>query len=361
MIDPGRIYDDLETDERADALPGLVKRRRCIFITIAVILMAVLLIAPCIGYIDIPIQDILTCIFTLDTTSEYGSTVWNIRLVRIVAGLLAGAGLALCGVVMQCILRNPLASPYTLGLSNASAFGAALAIIAAGAGSMATSQIYVDNPYVTTLFAFVFSMIATGVILVLTKATRVSAETMVLAGIAISAIFTALLSLIQYLSTPEQLGNIVSWTFGDLGRATWSLDLFVFAALLLIGAYFMTKRWDYNALDLGEDTAKGLGVNVERERIVGLVLTSFLCSMIVSFFGVIAFIGLLAPHIARMLIGGDHRYLIPASMIIGAAVLIVADLIGKTVIWPYILPVGILTSMLGGPLFIYLLVRRYRQ
>ncbi len=282
-------------------------------------------------------------------------------MVRIVGALLAGAGLAVAGVVMQCILRNPLASPFTLGISSASAFGASFAIIFLGAGSSMTSIVSINNPYITTLCAFLFSLLATGAILLLTRVTRVSAETMILAGIAISVMFSAGLSFMQYIATDSQLGNIVAWTFGDLGKATWSWNALIILVLLPVALYFFYKRWDYNALDAGEDTAKGLGVNTERERIIGMVLSSVLSAFIVSFFGIIAFIGLLGPHMARMIIGSDHRYLLPLSIILGAIILIIADGVGQVILYPSVIPVGIITSMLGGPLFIYLLIRRYRK
>jgi iron complex transport system permease protein len=290
-----------------------------------------------------------------------GGVIWNIRMVRIFGALFAGAGLAVAGVVMQCILRNPLASPFTLGISSAAAFGASFAIIFLGAGSSMTSTVSINNPYVTTICAFLFSLLATGAILLLTKVTRVSAETMILAGVAISVMFSAGLSFMQYIATDSQLGNIVAWTFGDLGKATWSWNALIILVFLPVALYFFYKRWDYNALNAGEDTAKGLGVNTERERLVGMILTSVLSAFIVSFFGIIAFVGLLGPHIARMIIGSDHRYLIPLSIILGAIILIIADGVGRVILYPSVIPVGIITSMLGGPLFIYLLIRRYRK
>jgi iron complex transport system permease protein len=324
------------------------------------VLIVCIIIAAQNGPISIPFGDVVKYLFTFDT-SGMGGTIWNIRMVRIIAAIAAGAGLAVAGVVMQCILRNPLASPFTLGISNASAFGASFAIIFLGAGSSLTNVVSISNPYVTTICAFLFSLLATGSILVLTKVTRVSAETMILAGIAISVMFSAGLSFMQYIATDSQLGNIVAWTFGDLGKATWSWNSIILLAFLPVVLYFFYKRWDYNALEAGEDTAKGLGVNTERERIIGMLLTSVLSSVIVSFFGIIAFIGLLGPHIARMIIGSDHRYLIPLSVILGAIILLVADGVGQVILYPAVIPVGIITSMLGGPLFIYLLVRRYRK
>ena len=356
---------DLHIDEPLECSGAMnkykihVKRKVWIIIISLVSLFLIVFFAANLGTIDIPFLDVLRYLFTFDNAGP-GKVVWNIRMVRIVACILVGSGLAIAGTVMQCILRNPLASPYTLGLSSAAAFGASFAIIFLQAGSSYSSLIAIDNPYVVTLSAFLFSLLATGIILLLTKITRVTAETMVLAGVAISAIFAAGLSFMQYIASDAQLANIISWTFGDMGRSTWTFNIILFAVLMPVSIYFLYRRWDYNAMDSGEETAKGLGVNTEKERIIGMVLSALLSSVIVSFFGIIAFIGLLGPHIVRMIIGGDHRYLIPGAMIIGAVILLVSDIVGMYAMYPLALPVGIITSMLGGPLFIYLLIRRYR-
>ena len=355
------FYDVDERESSPEDYGRYYKGRRKILAALLLSLAAIVLAFPFFGPVEIPWTKVLECIFTFDTSSGEGKIVWNVRMVRLIGGVLAGAGLAVCGVVMQCILRNPLASPYTLGLSNAAAFGAAFSVVFIGTGSMASSFISIDNPFVTTLSAFFFSLVATGVIVLLTRITRVSAETMVLAGVAISAIFSALLSFTQYVATDSQLGNIVSWMFGNIGKATWSWDLIIFGILVPATAYFMLKRWDYNAMDAGDTTAKSLGIDTRRERIIGMTVSALLCSVIVSFFGIIAFVGLLGPHIARMIIGGDHRYLIPASMAIGALVIVISDQIGMNILAPEVVPVGIITSMVGGPLFIYLLVRGYRK
>jgi iron complex transport system permease protein len=356
------IYEDDEDDSNqiSGKYKRFVKRKRLFLLLGLLLLVLCVIIAAQNGPIDISFTDVVRYIFTFDTVGT-GSVIWNIRMVRIIGALCAGAGLAVAGVVMQCILRNPLASPFTLGISSSAAFGASFAIIFLGAGSSMTSTVSINNPYVTTVCAFLFSLAATGSILLLTKITRVSAETMILAGVAISAMFSAGLSFMQYIATDSQLGNIVAWTFGDLGKATWSWNSLILLVLLPVVLYYFYKRWDYNAMDAGEDTAKGLGVNTERERIVGMVLSSVLSAFIVSFFGIIAFIGLLGPHIARMIIGSDHRYLIPLSIILGAIILVAADGIGQVILYPSVVPVGIITSMLGGPLFIYLLIRRYQR
>ncbi len=354
------IYDDGDGEaiHNSSLYRGYVRKKGLMMFLALIILFVCIIIAAHNGPLNISSSDIIRYLLTFDNDGM-GGVIWNIRMVRIIGAILAGSGLAVAGVVMQCILRNPLASPYTLGISSAAAFGASFAIIFLNAGSSITSTVSISNPYVTTISAFLFSLLATGAILLLTKLTRVSSETMVLAGVAISAMFAAGLSFMQYLATDSQLGNIIMWTFGDLGKATWSWNTLIMAVLLSVTLYFYYKRWDYNAMEAGEETAKGLGVHTERERILGMVLASVLSAVIVSFFGIIAFIGLLGPHIARMIIGSDHRHLIPLSIILGAIILIVADGVGQVILYPSVIPVGIITSMLGGPLFIYLIIRRY--
>lgn len=362
--DSDEIYD-LRSEDAQDSsatfkdYKSYVKKKFRFIVLSLIALVVAIVVAANIGAVDIPFLDVVKYLFTFDTEG-LGRIVWDVRMKRILACVLVGAGLAVAGVIMQCILRNPLASPYTLGLSSAAAFGASFAIVFLQAGSTLTSGIIIENPYVVTICAFLFSLLATVIILLLTRVTKVSAETMVLAGIAINAIFSAGLSFMQYIASDAQLANIVSWTFGDMGRATWDWNLIVFAVLLPIALYFIYRRWDYNAIDSGEETAKGLGINTERERTIGMVLSVLISSVIVSFFGIIAFIGLLGPHIARMIIGGDHRYLIPAAMVFGSLILLVSDVIGMNIMSSMVIPVGIVTSMLGGPLFIYLLIRRYR-
>ncbi len=327
-------------------------------ILVTVITAAVTLV---VGNINEDLGEIFKALFTFDKSTKEGRFVWLIDLPMIVIALVVGAGLSLSGTVMQCILKNPLASPYTLGLSSAAAFGAAFAIIFLGSGNSALGSISIDNPYVTMACAFAFSMLATGTILLLTRMTNISAETMVLSGIAIGAIFSAGLSLMQYFADSVQLSAMVSWSFGDLNHSDWKWDFIMLMILLPIAAFFVLKRWDLNSLDAGDEVAKGLGVNTERFRTVSLIVTAFLSAMLVSRYGVIAFIGLIGPHIARMIVGSDHRYLIPMSMVMGGCILLIANCIGANIARPMVLPVGLLTSLLGGPMFIYLLIRRYRR
>lgn len=331
------------------------RRKRLLVALLVVAVAAAVFIALSIGSIKIPFSRVLSSLLLFDRSGQ-GRIVWDVRLVRVLAALLVGASLSLSGTMMQSVLRNSLASPYTLGLSSAAAFGASVAIVFFGAGTSTTSTIIVSDIFTVAASAFAFSLLSTAAILILTLLTTITAEGMVLAGIAIGSIFSAGLTLMQYLANSVQLSAIVSWTFGDLGRANWrslSIIASALAPILLLSLFF---RWDFNAMDSGEDTAKGLGVRTSALRIGGMLASSILSAVVVSSFGTIAFIGLLGPHIARRLFGGDHRFLLIASPLIGALVLLASDTLARTILSPMVLPVGILTSLLGGPLFISLLI-----
>ena len=255
----------------------------------------------------------------------------------------------LAGCILQAVLRNPLASASTLGVSQGATFGAAVAIIGLGlsqAGSWAIP-----------LCSFLGSLLVAAVILGLSQFKQISSEGIVLAGVAISSMLTGATTLLQYFADEVALSSLVFWTFGDLGSTDWqSLRGMALAVLLLIG-YCYLHRWDYNALLSGEETALSLGIHVRRLTLTNVVLTCFVCSVIVSHVGLINFIGLVAPHIVRMVVGNNYIYLIPGSVLAGAALLLLSDLAARVIIMPVILPIGALTAFLGGPLFLYLLFK----
>lgn len=340
-------------------------RRSFVIISLAGIMVIVALITLKLDVGSIGLTDLIRII--LDKNNPANSTadvilVWDLYLPRILCGILAGFGLGIAGAVMQCVLRNPLGSPYTLGLSNAAAFGASIGIILGGGLIIGQSNAVITytNPYFITVCAFVSAMVATGIIIALVRFTSVSAETMVLAGVAISSIFSAGISALQYIFNDSALSLIVFWQFGSLGKAGWTELAIIAVAVIAISAFFIWKRWDLNALDNGSDIAQSLGIDVNRFRLIVLFMSALLTAVIVSFMGVIAFIGLLGPHMVRLAIGGDHRYVLPGSMVVGAIILLVSDCVGQTLL-PFVMPVGIITSFLGGPLFLYLLIRGYRK
>ncbi len=295
--------------------------------------------------------------------------VWNIRLPRIAAAVVTGWGLGVSGLMTQSLLRNPLASPFTLGMSHGAMFGAAFAIVFLEAGAVDTSALYTagrgdfmfSGLYAVTLCAFTGAMIATGVILLLARVRKMSASAVILAGVAMASLFMSGTVLIQYFATEVEIASVVFWTFGDVARSNWREIAFLAVATAMVVLYFMRRRWDLNALLAGEETAQGLGVNVTRLRLVGMFLASLLVALATAFHGIIAFLGLLAPHISRRLVGGDHRLLVPCSGLVGALLLIAADTIGRLVVGSGTLPVGVLTSFMGAPLFLYLLMRGTRS
>lgn len=289
--------------------------------------------------------------------------VWDLRVPRMLSCILAGFALGIAGAVMQCVLRNPLGSPYTLGISNASAFGAAMGIIVLGGGTIlgqSTVNMTISNPYIVTVSAFLWAIIATGIIVLLVKITKVSPEAMVLAGVALSSIFSAGISLLQYMYNEYALSTIVFWQFGSMGKAGWDDLRFISVVALFSISFFLYNRIDYNALDSGDEVAASLGVNVERLRILSLTVAALVTASVVAFMGIVAFVGLLGPHIVRRFVGNDHRYLLLGSMFLGAIILLISDCIGQ-VAFDFTIPVGIITSFLGGPLFLYLLIMSYRK
>jgi iron complex transport system permease protein len=332
-----------------------------LFLLVMVFVLSILAINA--GSAKLNPYDILKSIIGKGTDTS-NIVIWRIRLPRILGAIIAGTGLAVSGCVMQNNLRNPLASPSTLGISSAAAFGANIAIIVLGAGSIQSSSadaVIINNPYLVTISAFICSVIAMLIVLMLAKLRGSLPETIVLAGVALSSLFSAGTTLIQYFADDVEVAAAVFWTFGDLGRISWKE---VYIMIVIIGLsliYFMLRRWDYNALNSGEEAAKSLGVNVERVRLGGLLVSSIVTAVAVSFLGIIGFIGLIAPQIMRRLIGGDHRFLIPMSAITGAVLLLFSDTLARTIIAPIILPVGAITSFFGAPLFLYLLLRGYKK
>ena len=322
----------------------------------------IFIISLYIGPTDVTIGEIFKNIFSADGSWE-GYVIHDIRLKRSIAAILAGIGLGVSGAVMQCVLKNPLGSPYTLGISNSAAFGAALGIMVLGGGivtGQSVSSYIIENPYIVTISAFMFSLLATGAIILSMRIFNASPETMLLTGMALSAIFSAGIAFLQYQANELALSAIVFWQFGDLEKISWDNMWFVATIVMIAFAYLYLKRWDLNAMDLGDDIAHGLGINVPRVRILVLLLSAVMTSIIVSFVGIIGFIGLLAPHLSRKLVSNDKCLLIPTSAILGALVLLIALMLSENA-FGFTVPIGIVTSFIGGPLFLWILYGRYSK
>ena len=318
-------------------------------IGLTVLLLVTILLSLRAGSYETPVAELVKGIFGASADKKINLIVQNNRLPRILTAILAGSGLGLAGCILQAVLRNPLASSSTLGVSQGATFGAAFAIVVLGLGA--------TDKFGIPLCAFVGSIAVALVILGLSKFRQVSPEGIVLAGVAISSMFTGATTLIQYFANEVQLATLVFWTFGDLGNTGWQELGTMGIVVGVLCVYCFIHRWDYNALLGGEETAISLGVNVKRLTLVGMVLCCLCSSVVVSNVGLISFIGLVAPHIVRMVVGNNHVYLIPGSILGGATLLLLGDLFARTVISPVILPIGAITSFLGGPLFLYLLFK----
>ncbi|RFB68019.1 MULTISPECIES: iron ABC transporter permease [unclassified Herbaspirillum] len=281
------------------------------------------------------------------------SLLQQLRLPRIVMAVVAGAGLALAGVAMQGITRNPLVSPYTVGISPAAAFGASLAILS-GATGVAGAW---SGLYLTVAAAFASAVLCATLVLAFSALRGVSATMLVLGGVGLTYLFSALTASVQFVATEQQLAAIVQWTFGSLNGSTWN-EVAVAGGVLLLGAPLLQwHAWALNAFAAGgDDIAASLGFAVGRVRTVVTVVAVMITAAVVSFTGVIGFVGLVAPHIARLLIGGDHRWLLPFSAIVGALLVLLSDMAGRLLFAPVIIPVGIVVAYVGVPLFLHLLL-----
>lgn len=335
------------------------KKLLALLITIALLLVAVVISAGT-GSIKLTPWEVISTLFGGGDSLSRVALFEN-RLPRTVAAILVGAALGMSGAVMQCVLNNPLASASTLGVSQGAAFGAAVGIIVFGGGVTATGGAYavqIDNPYIVTLCAFVCGSASTVVIVAISRLRRdLGPGALVLAGVALSSLFTGGSTLLQYFADDTQLGAVVFWTFGDLGSTNWSELAMLLAVDVAALIYFLLKRWDYNAIHSGSDTAASLGVNVKTVTLVSMTVCTVASALAVSFVGIISFIGLVAPHAMRRFVGDDYRWLLPCSAAGGALLLILADLVSRVLIAPTILPVGAITSFLGAPVFLYLLLK----
>ena len=289
--------------------------------------------------------------------------IWRIRLPRVLAAIIAGAGLSVAGLVMQTTLNNSMASPSTLGVSNAAVFGANLSIIVFAGGFLSTGNNIQSfdvgaNPYATSLLAFVFSTASILLILGLCTVRSFSPNVVVLAGIAVGAVWTAATTILQFYATDVGLSAAVVWSFGDLGRATYRTDAIMAVTVVAGLVFFMLMSWKYKALLSGEATAKTMGIRVEGLRFVTLLLASVITAACVSFLGVIGFVGVICPHVTKKLLGQDHRVTIPVSCLMGSLLLLLADTLSRSLGSGSALPVGAITSLLGAPFFIAIIFSR---
>ena len=308
-----------------------------------------------IGPIKLGIPEIIHSLLTQGNDTIH-VVIWEYRLPWTLMALLVGGALGLAGLEMQTILNNPLASPYTLGISAGAGFGAALAYVL---GVRVIPSVPLE--FVVPINAFVFAFLTCMLIMFIGKIRGFTSETLVLGGIAISFMFQSLLALLEYYASEETLQAIVFWLFGSLTKSSLFKAQIVFLVLLIVTVLLLMKSWKITALRLGDEKAKSLGVDTETLRVEVLIYVSLLTSVAICFVGIIGFVGLVAPHIARMLIGEDQRFLIVGSILCGGAILSAGAIASKVIVPGAIFPIGIITSMLGIPFFLFLVVRGRRQ
>jgi iron complex transport system permease protein len=305
------------------------------------------------------LTELLSLLPGLDTLSNPGparDVLLQLRLPRTVMALVCGAGLAMAGVAMQGITRNPLVSPYTLGISPAAAFGASIAIL------LGWNTLTGTGAYWTVGMAFFAALVCAVGVLGLAALRGVNAIVLVLAGVAFTYLFGALTATLQFFASEQQLAAIVHWTFGSLNGRRWHEVAVAGGVWLLCAPVLLVHAGALNAFSAGgDDVAASLGVAVARTRIAVTLAAVLSSAAIVSFTGVIGFVGLVAPHIARLLIGGDHRALLPFAALVGALLVLLADMAGRLLFAPVVVPVGIVVAFVGVPLFLHLLLTRRNE
>ena len=318
------------------------------FVLIAILLL-VTMISLSVGRFDVTPEEVLNSFLSLiipvsGLTPTVRSVILDVRTPRVIAVILVGAGLSVSGAAFQGLFRNPLVSPDILGVSAGAGFGAAIALL------------LTENIFITQILAFLMGLLAVGLAYAISRVYRVTATlTLVLAGIVVGALFQALTSLVKYIADPfNRLPAIVFWLMGSFNHVSTS-DLVVAAPLLIGGMLVLYLiRWRINVLSMGEEDARALGVNTEHQKAIIISAATVISAAAVSICGIIGWIGLVIPHVGRILVGPDHRLLVPACALIGASYLLVVDTVARTITVTEI-PIGIITALIGAPVFAYLL------
>ena len=333
------------------------RRSKMIFLSAFVLLFVVLIgYKITLGEYRIDFLEVYSTIWNHITDNIVDPVADNVvmqqRMPRVLTAILVGIGLAIAGAAMQSMLKNPLADPYTTGISSGALFGATLAM---------TVGIYIVGGYYgRVLNAFIFALVPALFIVALSRWKKPSPAMMILVGIAIMYIFNAFQSYMMLRADPNSAASVYTWTVGSIGMTTWEqIPILAVVSILGFFALFLMTR-TLNALNSGDAYAKSLGINVDRVRIICLLIISLVAAGIVSFTGVIGFIGLVSPHIARIFVGSDNRILIPAAALLGACMMLICDIVGFLIVGAT-LQIGIITAMIGGPIFMIILIAQQKE
>ncbi len=353
---PAAVRAGVTADEIAAKYGSVVRRRLLVIIGLVVVGAISFCFDIVTGPSNLPVGDVVRGLLSPGTLDGPTSVIiWDVRLPYAVMAVLVGAALSLAGSEMQTILNNSLASPFTLGVSAAATLGAALAVV------LNIGLPGVPETWIVSGNAFLFAFGSVLLLQALSSMRGAGAETLVLFGIALVFTFNALVALLQFVATQEALQNLVFWSMGSLSRAHWGTIRLLALVLALVLPFSLAASWKLTALRLGEDRARSFGVNVTRLRFTSLFRISLLAATSVAFVGTIGFVGLVGPHIARLMIGEDHRFLLPASLLTGATVMSLASVVSKIIVPGVLVPVGIVTSLIGVPIFLLLIFSRRRE
>jgi len=342
-------------------------RQRIIVLLVEFILLLLLLaISVRAGTVEIPVRDIFSILTSGKSLEAESGTfdmtayiVLQVRLPRIIMALVTGMVLSSGGVIMQALLQNPLASPYTLGISSGASFGAGLAIVLGT--SLFGLTLVQHGRIIIAVNAFLFGLFTFAIVYGIAQIKKGSASLLILSGVAVGTIFSAGLSALKFFSDNEALKDLVVWLLGGFWGANWR-NVIILSPILVISLIVLIRMgWDFNTLNAGEEVAATSGINVRRLRNISMVLVTLSSSTAIAFTGIIGFVGLVGPHITRSIIGLDNRFLILGSALTGALLLLFSDTIARTIIAPVEIPVGIITSLFGGPFFLYILLSRTKR
>ncbi|AYV95777.1 FecCD family ABC transporter permease [Fusobacterium necrophorum] len=333
----------------------MIRKRMRILFFLFLILLFLILLNVSVGSSHITILEILEIIFRNEGRGNHVMIVKQVRMPMALMAVVVGASLGIGGCEIQSILRNPIASPYTLGITSAASFGAAMGLL------LNSNVFFLPDTLAVTGNAFFFTVLVSLGIYVFSFQKRINKTAIILFGIALNFLFSSLTMILQYIAEEDKLQSLIFWTFGSLLKTTWNKFYFVFWVLLFTSIVLYRNAWKLTAMTLDDNKARSIGVPVQQLRRRTILIVSLLSAVSVSFVGTIGFVGLVAPHISRQFVGEDQRFFMPLSALLGAVILSCSFLLSKLIIPGVILPIGLVTSVIGIPFFIAIIFGKMRS
>nr|WP_255721185.1 MULTISPECIES: iron ABC transporter permease [unclassified Photobacterium] len=329
------------------------RNKKIALISLAILSVLCVIVDVLIGSQGLSFSQVIQAIFSPSQSAIASRViVWDIRMPMSLMAPFIGGALALAGAQMQTTLHNPLADPYTFGVSAAAGFGASLVI------TNVVALPFIPAQYQIAVMAFIMCLLTTLLIAGISSIKRISIEGVMLFGVAVMFAYDSLLIMMQYIASETQLQTLVFWQMGSLDRGSWGKIVFLLILLPIVLIIMMKDAWRLSSLKMGQERAESMGINVKRLRMKTLVLVSIITSISVSFVGAVGFVGLVAPHIARMVLGEDQRFFLPASFLVGAVLLELASIASKAIMPGIILPLTVVMSIVGIPFFIFLVIKQ---